>query len=366
MNPASRRGPQRAMAAALVVPIALILSGCSRVERDSTDQTAEVADQGPAEVVNLGYFPNITHWSALIGVADGRFEEALGDTRLETHTFNAGPDAVNGLLGDSLDIQFIGSNPTLSAYEQSDGTHTRLIAGVTSGGAQLVVRPEIASVDDLGGSTIATPQLANTQDVAAKKWLFDNDIPQGTGDDEVEVSNVDNAETLALFRDGQLDGGWLPEPWSSRLVIEADAEVLVDERDEWPDGRFPTTVIIARTEFLQAHPETVEAILRAHVETVLWARENPEVAKASANEELERLTGNPLDDEVLDRAWENIEPTWDPDAGGFPQLAENSVDAGLTDEAPELSAFSDLRPLNRVLTDLGEEPVDDAGLDDES
>ncbi|ASO22124.1 NitT/TauT family transport system substrate-binding protein [Actinoalloteichus hoggarensis] len=358
-------GPRRAVSAALVVPIALVLSGCSRVERTPEEQGTAVY-QGPADVVNLGYFPNITHWSALIGVSEGRFEEALGDTRLETHTFNAGPDAVNGLLGDSLDIQFIGSNPPLSAYEQSDGTHTRLIAGVTSGGAQLVVAPNIESVDDLRGGTIATPQLANTQDVAAKKWLFDNGIGQGSGADEIEVSNVDNSETLALFRDGQLDGGWLPEPWSSRLVVEADAEVLVDERDEWPDGRFPTTVIIARTEFLQAHPETVEAVLRAHVETVRWARENPEEAKDAANAELERLTGNPLEQAVLDRAWDNIEPTWDPDTAGFPQLARNSVDAGLLDEAPELTAFSDLRPLNRVLAELGEDPVDDAGLDDES
>jgi len=56
-------------------------------------------------------------------------------------------------------------------------------------------------------------------------------------------------------------GGWLPEPWSSRLV-DAGAKVLVDEKSLWPNGQFPTTVLIVRTDYLRQHPDTVDALLR--------------------------------------------------------------------------------------------------------
>ena len=137
----------------------------------------------------------------------------------------------------------------------------RLIAGSTSGGAQLVVSPDITSPEQLKGKIIATPQAGNTQDIAFKKWLKDNNLTNGTGPDAVTVQNIDNPRTLDLFKSGQVAGGWLPEPWSSRLV-DAGAKVLVDEKTLWPGGEFPTTVLIVRTQFLQEHPETVEALLR--------------------------------------------------------------------------------------------------------
>nr|WP_238449772.1 hypothetical protein [Micromonospora sp. 4G55] len=45
--------------------------------------------------LRLGYFPNITHAPAVVGVEKGIFTQKLGtDVRLETKTFNAGPAAI--------------------------------------------------------------------------------------------------------------------------------------------------------------------------------------------------------------------------------------------------------------------------------
>lgn len=362
-NASPRRLRRRAAALLFALPLVAGLAACSRVGdgNDSTDAT----DKGAAGEVRLGYFPNITHAGALIAVHDGYFPKELGDTKLTLQTFNAGPDAVNALLGNSLDIQFLGSNPALTAHQQSKGKQTRLVAGATSGGAQLVVREGIDSLDDLKGRSIATPQLGNTQDVAIKKWLADNDVEVGTGKDQVNVVNIANADTLSSFRTGDLDGGWLPEPWSSRLVEEVGAHVLVDEAELWGGGTFPTTVVVVRTQFLREHPQTVEAVLRGLVKATRWATDNPEDAKAAANDQLDELTGRPLDTAVLDRAFDNIELTVDPLAGTFPRLAEDAVTAGITDSAPSLDGFVDVRPLNKVLSELGLPTVDDAGLTDQ-
>ena len=194
-------------------------------------------------------------------MANGYFQQELGSTKLTTQTFNAGPEEVSALLGGSLDAGFIGSGPAINAFAKSNGEAIRLIAGSTSGGAQLVVSPDITSPEQLKGKIIATPQAGNTQDIAFKKWLKENNLTNGTGPDAVTVQNIENPRTLDLFKSGQVAGGWLPEPWSSRLV-DAGAKVLVDEKTLWPDGEFPTTVLIVRTQFLQEHPETVEALLR--------------------------------------------------------------------------------------------------------
>jgi len=96
--------------------------------------------------LRLGYFPNLTHATALVGVANGIFAKDLGsNVTVQTKTFNAGPAAVEALFANSLDITYVGPNPAINAFQKSNGQAVRLIAGSTSGGAGLVVKPSINS-----------------------------------------------------------------------------------------------------------------------------------------------------------------------------------------------------------------------------
>ncbi|WP_447006216.1 ABC transporter substrate-binding protein [Saccharothrix isguenensis] len=330
------------------------LSGCSRIDRG--DDSANARDLGAATEVRLGYFPNVTHAAALVAVDKGFFTKELGDTKLVTQAFTAGPTAVNALLGSSLDVSFIGSGPAINAYAKSDGEAVTLVSGATSGGAQLVVKPEITSPADLAGKVLTTPQLGNTQDVALKKWLADEKL-------DVQVTNVENSQSLDLFRRGDVQGAWAPEPWSSRLVLEAGAKVLLDEKSLWEDGKFPTTVVLVRTKFLREHPRTVEALLRGHVAATDFALDNEVEAKQIVNNALKQLTGKALGEPVLDRAFDNIELTVDPQAGSFPRLAQDAVTAGVVKEAADLAGLADFTLLNKVLSAAGKPTVDTAGLD---
>ncbi|MFD1152405.1 ABC transporter substrate-binding protein [Saccharothrix hoggarensis] len=349
------------LTASLVALTALTaLAGCSRVDRG---EEAPPQDKGAAAEIRLGYFPNVTHASALIGVDQGLFAKELGTTKLTTQTFNAGPEAVNALLGESLDATFIGSGPAINAYAKSKGEAVRLIAGATSGGAQLVVKPEIASVTDLKGKVITTPQLGNTQDVALKKWLSDEKLAVGAGPDQVNVTNTENSQSLDLFKKGDVHGAWAPEPWSSRLVLDAGAKVLVDEKTLWEGGKFPTTVLLVRAKFLQEHPQTVEALLRGHLAATDFAVTNAVEAKQIVNKSLKDLTGKALGEPVLDRAFGNIELTLDPQARSFPRLANDAVTAGVAKEAADVAGIADFTLLNKVLSAAGKPTVDPAGMD---
>jgi NitT/TauT family transport system substrate-binding protein len=357
-----RPSPRRTHALVLAVVALLTLAACSRRAESPTATTGAPAATAPAAELRLGYFPNITHAPALIGVANGYYQQELGATKLTTQTFNAGPEEAAALLGGSLDAGFIGSSPAVNAFAKSDGRAVRLVAGSTSGGAQLVVSPDVTTPEQLRGRVVATPQAGNTQDVALKKWLKANNLPTGSGPDAVTVQNIDNPRTLDLFRSGQLAGGWLPEPWSSRLV-EAGARVLVDEKTLWPGGRFPTTVLIVRTQFLREHPQTVEALLRAHQRSIDFANTRQAQAKTVTNDAIEQLTNSALAPAVLDRAFAELEFAVDPLAATFPQLARDSVTAGVAETETDLAGFVDVTALNTVLAAAGEPAVDAAGLD---
>lgn len=348
---------RRLLAAALVTVAAL--AGCSRA---AETPAAPRAAAGPAAELRLGYFPNITHAPALIGDAKGLFAAELGSTKLTSQQFNAGPEEVSALLGGSLDAGFIGSSPAINAFAKSNGQAIRLIAGSTTGGAQLVTTPDVTTPEQLKGKIVATPQAGNTQDVALKKWLKDNKLEIGEGPDEVTVQNLDNPRTLDLYKSGQIAGGWLPEPWSSRLV-DAGAKVLVDEKTLWPGGQFPTTVLIVRTEYLQQHPETIEALLRGEQKAIDFATADPNAAKTVTNDAIKKFTGSSLSPSVLDRAFSELSFSSDPLSATFPQLSKDSVTAGAQQKEVDLAGFIDVTALNKVRQAAGQPAVDAAGLD---
>ncbi|MGE3660877.1 MAG: sulfonate ABC transporter substrate-binding protein, partial [Pseudonocardia sp.] len=90
---------------------------------------------------------------------------------------------------------------------------------------------------------------------------------------------------------------------------------------------------------------------------------DPARAKTLVNQGLKKLTGNELPGPVIDRAFSNISIGPDPIASTFPQLAQDSVTAGITKEPTNLAGFADLTLLNAELTAAGKPPVDAAGLD---
>ncbi|HEU4668594.1 MAG TPA: ABC transporter substrate-binding protein [Arthrobacter sp.] len=316
----------------------------------------ETAPSGnPAAELKLGYFGNVTHAPALVGVSQGYIAGELGDTKLSTQVFNAGPAAIEALNAGAIDATYIGPNPAINSFVKSGGESINIIAGAAAGGAQLVVKPEINSAADLKGKTLASPQLGGTQDVALRAWLASQGYKTNVdGSGDVAINPTENAQTLKLFQDGKLDGAWLPEPWASRLVLTAGAKVLVDEKDLWDGslsgkpGEFPTTILIVNQKFAADHPDTVKALLKGHVKSVEWLNGAADGEKASViNAALKEAAGAELKADVIDRSLKNIVFTVDPLAGTYQKLLADGVAAGTTKKA-DINGIFDLRALNSV------------------
>jgi NitT/TauT family transport system substrate-binding protein len=332
----------------LILAIVLAACGPSAAGEGSQDGVA----------LRLGFFPNVTHATAIVGVERGIFADKLGsDVTLTTQTFNAGGDVVEAIFNGGLDASYIGPNPAINAWAQSQGEAIRIISGATSGGAFLVVSPDITSPEQLAGKKLGSPQLGNTQDVALRAWLLDQGFEtdqEGGGD--VSVLPQANADILTAFGSGALDGAWVPEPWATRMIEEGGGHVLVDERDLWPNGQYVTTHLIVATAFLDAHPDVVKNLLEGQVAANQFIKDDPEASQKAVADAITEISGSDVDPAILATAWKNLEFTCDPIASSLTESAAHAEELGLL-EPTNLDGIYDLTLLNEVLSDAGEDPI---------
>ena len=323
--------------------IAAVLASCSRIPEKTT-------------TVRLGYFPNILHSQALIGMSRGDFEQAFeGKAKIDAKIFNAGPLAVEALFAGQLDICYIGPNPTINAWVKSHGAAVRIVAGASSGGAAFIARvgSKASTVDKLGSTILCSPQVGNTQDVALRAFLSDKGLRTTEKGGSVTVQSVDNPQIYDLFRLGKVDGAWVPEPWASRLVVEAGGRELVDERSLWPEGRFSTALVVVSTEFIKKHPDLLSTFIATHVEITEWENRNPKEAEKIVGGAIAGLTGAVLSPEVLERAWSRMTATWDPISSSLKRTADNAHKAGFLKDKVDFTGIFELSALDKALEARG-------------
>ncbi len=258
--------------------------------------------------LRVGHFPNVTHAQALVAAqlsrqGKGWFESRLGEgVRLQWFAYNAGPSAMEAIAANSIDLTYVGPNPAINLYVKAQGDEVRIIAGAVEGGAALVVQPDgrLSKPEDFRGKAIATPQLGNTQDVAARAWLKQQGFRVTQTGGDVKVLPVANPDQLALFGSKKIDGVWTVEPWVSRLELETNGKIYLEQKDSI------TTVLVASAKLLSEKPELVKKFAAAHAELTEWINAHPEEAKKLVNAELKAITKREMSTELIDRAWPRL------------------------------------------------------------
>ena len=342
MNPIAKFGIGAAIIAVVIV-VSFIPNAVLHLSNNDASGT---------DVLRIGYFPNINHAQAVIGLGNGEYQRALGTVKIETQVFNAGPSAIEALFANKIDVTYVGPNPAINGYIKSDGEGLRIIAGASSGGAVFVIRNDagINSVADFAGKKFASPQLGNTQDVALRAYLLKNGYKTTENGGNVEVIPAKNSDILTLMVKKDIDGAWVPEPWGAKLVKEANAKIFLDERDLWPDGKFVTSHIVVRTDYLQKHPDIIKKLLQAHVDETLQINNNKEDSLRIFNDQIEKITGKTIPEDELHQAFARMEITYDPIKKSLYKSADDAFNIGfLGDTKPDLSKIYDLKILNEVL-----------------
>jgi NitT/TauT family transport system substrate-binding protein len=355
---------------------------------NSESNTIKTVNNNNAEskTLRLGYFPNVNHAQAIIGLKNGDFQKTIegnnsnqGKIKINEFVFSAGPSAIEALFGGQIDAAYVGPNPAISGYIASGGEGLRIVSGVASGGSVFIVRNDagIESAKDLGGKKFASPQLGNTQDISLRKYLISNGFNTVENGGNVTVAAIKPADILTLMLKKEVDGAWVPEPWGARLVNEANGKVFVDERELWPpQGKFVTANIIVRTDYLKENPDVIEKLLEAHVNETLWidarlnssdngtAQENNsskvmEVVNAF-NDGLRQITGKTIPDNELEESLKRMDFTYDPLKQSLYKIGDDASSLGFIGKTKgnklDISGIFDLSLLNKVLQKKGLEP----------
>ncbi|MDB6129902.1 MAG: transporter, substrate-binding protein, partial [Verrucomicrobiales bacterium] len=307
----------------------------------------------PFTEIRMGFFPNITHAQALYAKNKRSFENAT-KMQIKWTSFNAGPTAVEALFTDAIDLTFIGPSPTINGYVRSRGEKFVIIAGAASGGAALVIRGDAAihSEKDFGGMTIATPQLGNTQDIAAREWFSEHHYKLTEKGGNLNLIALSNADQLTTMKKKQIDGAWTIEPWVSRLEVQLGARVFLEEKDLWPEGHYVTTQLVVRKAFLADHPELIRNLLRTHVQITRKINDDKPAAAIVLNDQLKKETGKELSKEVITKSMARVEFTWDPYPETLKKSAEAAHKVGFLRKQPEIDGIYALEALNEVLQQM--------------
>lgn len=295
--------------------------------------------------LRIAYLANVTHEVALTARARGSFEKALAPLPVEWQAFGAGPQVIEALFAGAVDVAYLGPGPAEIGFVRSGGEALAIVSGAASGGAALVVRHGIDRPDQLHGARLASPQIGNTQDVALRTWLAAQGLRTADLGGDVSVYPLRSSVVRSLMQRGDLDGAWVPQPWVASLVHQAGAHVLVDERTLWPEGRFPTTVLVATREALRDRADVVARLVAAHSAEVAWCRAHPDEARDLVAKELLATTGLRLPPAVLVDSLADIEPTDDPMPARLDDMARQAARLGY------LPAFE--RPVDFIAPGFG-------------
>jgi NitT/TauT family transport system substrate-binding protein len=354
-------GPAAIAVAVVAVGSTILVTGCSSASSSSPGGTstappagatsAAAGSSGAPVTVRLGFQANITHAPALIALKEGFFAKALGSAgTVHTSTFTSGTQETTAVLAGQLDAAYVGPNPAINAWQKSGGTAIKIVSGVATGGASVVVQPSVTSVSQLKGKSLATPSLGNTQDVALRYWLKQQGLAtSATGGGDVAINPTSpNSAAVLEFKSGQIAGASEPAPYDIEMVKDG-GKVLLSEPGV-------TNVLMVTQSFLSAHPDIVADLLQANMQAISFIKSNPAQAQADANAELAGFTGKSLKASIVAAAFKEIDFTTNPDAASLTTDAQEAVSLGLL-KPVDLSGIFDLTPLNSLLAAGGQPQV---------
>ena len=305
-----------------------------------------------AEPVRIGWVYAMANAPVLIAQADGHFEAQGLDVTLES--FTSGPLIRKGLNEGTLDMAYIGVPPIV--HWVAKGAELVIIAKVNYGQASLLARRDagIKHASDLAGRRLAGVRERSGMDVLLRGYVL-REVGNLDPADLAAIETMPVAEMGPALEDGRFDAAFMWEPFVARMLARRTARVVLNVNRAEP--YYPWYVIAARREFVDAHPERVKSVLRAHRLAIKYLRSSPNAGNAVIAETFELQTETGPDgklyspEEIVKRARSRLGWEWDlheEDREFIERLMGWSTSLGFIKKPLDIDALLDLGPLRRV------------------
>lgn len=224
--------------------------------------------------LRIGYQPSTHQIAEMTAMDKGWWESDLkrfGIEKVTDFEFPSGPPEMNAMMGNALDIAYVGTAPPISAIDK--GLDAKIVAAVQKNGSAIVLLPELAanysSPEDLKGLKIATFPPGSIQDTILKKWLKDNGIDP---DNDLEIVPMGPREAISAIGARAVQGVFLPSPSPTIIELEEAGKIVVLSGQMWPDHA--CCCLLASGELIREHPELLEQIIRTHINATEYNSEH--------------------------------------------------------------------------------------------
>ena len=277
--------------------------------------------------IRVAFFPSVVHAVPIIGMETQIFANNFDDDLdIQVKIFDSGPQVIESVFSNSVDIAYVGPGPVINGFLKSDGNDLKILAGAASGGASFVIQKNsgLELIENYSGKRIAAPQISNTQDVSLRHYLAENGLKPAEKGGDVFVLNIANPDIYTLFAKGDIDGAWVPEPWATMLVEELNGVRLFDENEFWPENQFSSVLLIGRSDYIEKNPEIIKKWIIANEKTAQWINKHPDESKKLYNEFLKSYMGRTLPQNIVEKSFSNIMITSEPLENSVHTFAERA------------------------------------------
>ena len=201
--------------------------------------------------------------------------------------YGAADEIVPLLVKGDLDAAAVPADLAATLYNKTNGAVE--VACINTLGVLYIVEngESVQSPADLKGKTVVAAGKGSTPEYALRYLLSENGI-----DPDADVTldwKSEHSECVAALASGQASIALLPQPFvtvaQSKLEGLRMALDLTEEWDKLDNGSaLITGVIVARSEFVEAHPAAVGSFLSAYAASVDWVNANTADAAALIGE----------------------------------------------------------------------------------
>ena len=117
---------------AIVVIGVIVLVGTTQSSFDDSEKKIRIA-----------FFPSIIHAVPIVGMENQIFSENLdSDLDIQVRIFDSGPQVIESIFSNSVDLAYVGPGPVINGYLKSDGNALKILAGAADGGASLIAQKD--------------------------------------------------------------------------------------------------------------------------------------------------------------------------------------------------------------------------------
>ncbi|MGU3496234.1 ABC transporter substrate-binding protein [Xanthobacteraceae bacterium A53D] len=265
-------------------------------------QAGAARAQEPDAPVRVGYLP-ITDATPLL-VAHGKgFYEAEGLKAEKPVLFRSWAQIVEAFLSGQVNVVHLLSPITVWARYGSKAP-AKVVAWNHTAGSGISVGPDIQSVKDLGGKTVAIPFWYSIHNVVLQTLLRENGltpVAKKTGApaaNEVNLVIMAPSDMVPALASNQIAGYIVAEPFNAAAEVLKVGRVLRFTGDVWKDHA--CCVVFMQEKDLAERPEWTQKVVNAMVKAQAWTRANRgETAELLSKDSANKYTPHSV--EVLKR-----------------------------------------------------------------